>query len=124
MDCILATERSTSIHREKIKQKGIAGVRTVTPIFFVYAAQLFPILRHRIRSRNSHFPRINQMALYTGGPANRVYHIVLERGRAYTLCGLKVRSTQVIRSEKPQNGVLCKHCERLSKSEPPSSVQQ
>jgi hypothetical protein len=92
------------------------------PIFFVYSAQLFPILRHRIQSRNSHFPLINQMTLYTGGPANRVYHIVLERGRAYTLCGLKVRATQVIRSEKPRNGVLCKHCERLSKSEPPSSV--
>jgi hypothetical protein len=68
---------------------------------------------------NSHFPRIKEMTLYVSGPAGRAYHIVLERGHAYTLCGLKVTTLQVILSEKPENGVLCKHCERLRKSEPP-----
>jgi hypothetical protein len=59
------------------------------------------------------------MTLYVSGRASRVYHIVLERGRAYTLCGLKVTTLQVVLSEKPENGVLCMHCERLRESEPP-----
>jgi len=53
------------------------------------------------------------MTLYISGPAGRVYHIVLERGRSYTLCGLKVRSSKSIVTEPPQEGELCKHCERL-----------
>ncbi len=59
------------------------------------------------------------MILYVSGPAGRIYHIVLERGRAYTLCGLKVKSLKVT-AEKPKVGVLCKHCERLRETEPPA----
>ena len=65
----------------------------------------------------SHFPRINQMILYVSKRASRIYHIVLERGRDYSLCGLKVRAADVTFLEEPQKGVLCRHCERLSKSE-------
>jgi hypothetical protein len=61
------------------------------------------------------------MILYISGPGGRIYHIVLERGRAYTraytLCGLKVQSLKVS-AEEPKNGVLCKHCERLREREP------
>jgi len=65
------------------------------------------------------------MTLYISGPAiRRIYHIVLERGQAYTLCGLKVMSLKVILSEKPENGELCKHCDRLREAESPKSVQQ
>ena len=86
--------------------------------------QLLPILRHPKPVRNSHFPRINQMSLYVSGPARRIYHIVLERGHGYTLCGLKVTTLKVILSEKPKNGVLCKHCERLKETELPNSIQE
>jgi hypothetical protein len=61
------------------------------------------------------------MTLYVSGPGSRVYHIVLERGHAYTLCGLKVTTLKVILSEKPMNGVLCKHCDRLRQTESPDS---
>ncbi len=56
------------------------------------------------------------MTLYASG-SNRVYHIVLDRDHAYTLCGLKLHGLKVILSELPENGVLCKHCERLRESE-------
>jgi hypothetical protein len=71
--------------------------------------------------KNSHFPRIKKMTLYVSGPAGRIYHIVLERGRAYTLCGLKVKPLKVT-AEKPRDGVLCKHCERLRETEPPAKL--
>ncbi len=61
------------------------------------------------------------MSLYVSGPGGRIYHIVLERSRAYTLCGLRVKTSKVILSEKPKNSVLCKHCERLRESESPNS---
>lgn len=81
--------------------------------------QLFPGLRHRKSVSNSHFPQNNRMTLYVSGSASRVYHIVLERGGAYTLCGLRVNTLRDFLSEKPKDGVLCKHCKRLQASEPP-----
>lgn len=62
------------------------------------------------------------MTLYITGSAGRVYHIVLERGRSYTICGLKVVTPKSIVTELPQNGVLCKHCERLQ-TELPNNEQ-
>lgn len=53
------------------------------------------------------------MGIYTSGGASRVYHIVLERGRSYTLCGLKVVASKSLLTEPPEDGQLCKHCERL-----------
>jgi hypothetical protein len=55
------------------------------------------------------------MAIYTSGRDGRVYHIVLERGRSYTLCGLKVVASKSLLTEPPEDGELCKHCERLQK---------
>lgn len=63
------------------------------------------------------------MPFYVSGPASRIYHIVLERGRAYTLCGLKVKGLRVILSRKPKKGSLCQHCERLRKSQLPDATQ-
>jgi hypothetical protein len=53
------------------------------------------------------------MTVYISGRAGRVYHIVLERGRAYTLCGLKVVASKSLLTEPPEDSELCKHCERL-----------
>ena len=61
------------------------------------------------------------MTLYISG-SGRVYHIVLERGHSYTLCGLKVVAFKSIVTEPPQHGVLCKHCERLQ-TEPQNNQQ-
>lgn len=61
------------------------------------------------------------MILYTSGSASRIYHIVLERNRTQTLCGLRVTNPKAVLSEKPSTGELCKHCERLGESELPDS---
>lgn len=58
------------------------------------------------------------MTLYVSGPGSRVYHIVLEQGGAYTLCGLAVTNLKVVVTEEPKEGLLCKHCERLRENEP------
>ena len=86
--------------------------------------QPYQLFRHPKHSQILTLPRISEMTLYASGPGGRIYHIVLERDRSHTLCGLKVAALKIILSVKPETGVLCKHCERLSKSEPPSSVQQ
>ncbi len=64
------------------------------------------------------------MTLYASGPGGRIYHIVLERDRSHTLCGLKVAALKIILSVKPETGVLCKHCERLGESGSSNFVEE